>query len=67
MQLTCPDDYFLHEHFKHCLRVHLLHGEINDDYPPEVIIKALRELGLWEEDDEEAPLDDPRWSTELGK
>ena len=67
MQLTGPDDYFLREHFKHCLRVHLLHGDIHDDYPQEVIVQALTDLGLWDREDVEAPLGDPRWNTELAK
>jgi hypothetical protein len=67
VQLTGLDDYFLREHFRHCLRVHLLHGDIIVDYPQHVVTKALADLGLWERDDEEAPLDDPRWNSELGK
>jgi len=66
-QPTGPDDCFLREHFRHCLRVHLLHGDIHEDYPQEVVVKALADLGLWERDDVEAPFDDPRWNTELGK
>jgi len=58
---------FLHEHFKHRLRVHLLHSEITDDHPSKVIISILQELGLWERDDEEAHFDDRRRSTEMGK
>jgi hypothetical protein len=67
VQLTGPDDCFLREHFTHCLRVHLLHGEITEDYPQEVVMRAVEDLGLWERDDEEAPFDDPLWHTELGK
>ncbi|KIM47243.1 hypothetical protein M413DRAFT_23471 [Hebeloma cylindrosporum] len=67
VQLFGADDYFLREHFKHCLRFHMLHGDIHVDYPQGVIVQALTDLGLWERDDEEAPLSDPRWNTELGK
>ncbi|KIM47263.1 hypothetical protein M413DRAFT_23487 [Hebeloma cylindrosporum] len=45
-----PGDYFLREHFKHCLRVHLLHGDTTEDYPQPVILKALAHLGLSEPD-----------------
>jgi hypothetical protein len=67
VQLTGPDDCFLREHFEHSLRAHLLHGDIFEDYPLEDVVRAVDDLGLWERDDEEAPFDDPRWNTELGK
>ena len=67
VQLTDLDDYSLREHFRHCLRVHLLHGDVTIDYPQPVVTKTLADLGLWERDDEEVPLDDPRWNSELGK
>ena len=65
--LTGPDDCFLREHFMHCLRVHLLHGDISEDYPADVVLRAVEDLGLWNKDDEEVAFDDPRWSTVLGK
>ena len=67
MQLTGPDNYFLRQHFKHCLQVHLLHGDITHDYPQNVVMRALEDLGLWNREDEEVPLDDSRWNTELSK
>ncbi|KDR65935.1 hypothetical protein GALMADRAFT_1215360 [Galerina marginata CBS 339.88] len=67
VELIGPDDYFLREHFKHCLRVHLLHGDIGADYPRDDIVQALTDLGLWEKDDRAVPFADPRWQTELGK
>jgi len=67
IHFTGPDDYFLRKHFKHCLRVHLLRGDIGEDYSQNAVRSALSELGLWEPDDEAVPFDDPRWTTELGK
>jgi len=67
VQSTGPDNYFLREHFKHCLRVHLLHGDITDDYPQSVVMGAIKSLGLWNHEDEEVPFNDPRWNTELSK
>ena len=69
MELTGPSDYFLSEHFKHCLRVHLVGGDIHEDYSSDVIVKTLEDLGLsnWEDEDEVVPINDSRWDTELGK
>ena len=69
VELSGPSDYFLREHFKHCLRVHLLNGDIHDDYPRDVITKTLEDLGLsnWQDEGDEVPIDDPRWDTELGR
>jgi len=42
------------------------YGDITVDYPQHVVTKALADLGVWERDDE-APLDDSRWNSGLGK
>lgn len=62
-----PDDKFLREHFRWCLRVHLLGGDIKEDYSVHDIANAAEELGLCGDKPAMVPLDDERWHSTLGK
>ncbi|KAF8892781.1 hypothetical protein CPB84DRAFT_1783516 [Gymnopilus junonius] len=55
-----PDDKFLRLHFRHCLNVHLIGGDIGNDYSAEDIVEAMKDDGL-------VAFDDPRWMTPLGR
>jgi len=62
-----PDDQFLREHFRWCLKVHLLGGDIMEDYDHNAIATAAEELGLCGDGTEMVPLDDERWHSVLGR
>ena len=62
-----PDDKFLRAHFRWCLRVHLLGGDIQEDYDANAIATAAEELGLCGDDSEIVPLEDERWHSILGR
>ncbi|KAH9478920.1 hypothetical protein JR316_0009383 [Psilocybe cubensis] len=50
-----PDDIFLIAHFLHCVKVHVIGGDVSDEY-------SLRDIEVWEDrlDDEDgAEWDDP--------
>ena len=60
---------FLREHFRRCILVKFIGGDVLEDYPREVILKTIAALGVGPEThpDEVAPLNDPLWSTPLGR
>jgi len=62
-----PDDEFLREHFRWCLRVHLQGGDIGDEFSHHDIQHAAELLGLHGDEYDLAPLDDPRWQSRIGK
>ena len=61
-----PDDKFLREHFRRCLLVNLLGGDISEDYSPADVDDADDEFGVME-DEELLAADDDRWKSPLGK
>ncbi|KAF8959279.1 hypothetical protein BDZ97DRAFT_1838186 [Flammula alnicola] len=61
-------EMFLRGHFHSSLRANIVHGDIRDEYSTDDILTLMGELGVGQEDDDElAPMDDPRWQTMLGK
>ncbi|PBK62092.1 hypothetical protein ARMSODRAFT_1089366 [Armillaria solidipes] len=66
-----PEDWFLREHFRISLKVCILEGDIDEDYPPPVVLRMMDDLGVNSvgSDDtvELAPMTDPRWQTVIGK
>jgi hypothetical protein len=65
-----PGDRFLREHFRRCLTVNILGGDISEDYDPNDIVPVMEELGMCGGNDDDTPLaaiDDERWDTVLGK
>ncbi|PPQ69453.1 hypothetical protein CVT26_002863 [Gymnopilus dilepis] len=60
---------FLREHFRRCILVKFRGGDILEDYPSEVILGTMEALCIGPDyyPDEVAPLNDPLWSTPLGR
>lgn len=66
-QFVGPDEYFIHEHFLHCLHANIRGGHITDDYEDEELILTVSELGLFDPDQEVASSDHPLWHDKLGE
>ncbi|RDB16647.1 hypothetical protein Hypma_002366 [Hypsizygus marmoreus] len=63
-----PDGRFLREHFRWCLVVHLLGGDVREDYHVDDVAGLAQELGLLGETDEDVvQLEDERWQSALGR
>ncbi|KAK0226788.1 hypothetical protein EDD85DRAFT_958549 [Armillaria nabsnona] len=66
-----PEDWFLREHFRISLKVCILEGDIDEDYPSSVVLRMMDDLGVNSvgSDDavELAPMTDPRWQSVIGK
>ncbi len=60
---------FLRAHFHSSIRSPIFHGDITNEYSTNTILRMIEELGVGLEDDGDdvAPMDDPRWQTMLGK
>ncbi|KAK0436121.1 hypothetical protein EV421DRAFT_1981848 [Armillaria borealis] len=60
---------FLRAHFHSSIRSTIFHGDIRNEYSTSTILRMMEELGVGLEDDGDdvAPMDDPRWQTMLGK
>ncbi|KAK0244908.1 hypothetical protein EDD85DRAFT_932866 [Armillaria nabsnona] len=60
---------FLRAHFHSSIRWTIFHGDIRNEYSTNTILRMMEELGVGLEDDGDdvAPMDDPRWQTMLGK
>lgn len=55
-------------HFIRCLHVHMGGGNIEEQYSFQQVRALIEGLGVGVSDDVDvAPLDDPRWQTEIGK
>ncbi|KAF8586916.1 hypothetical protein K439DRAFT_1631209, partial [Ramaria rubella] len=55
-------------HFRRCLLVHFCGGDIWDQYNKDDVLTLMEDLGVFGEGNTDlAPLDDPRWQTEIGK
>ncbi|KAJ7307092.1 hypothetical protein DFH08DRAFT_901213 [Mycena albidolilacea] len=67
------DFMFFRLHLRYSMNFMLLGGDIQEKYPPHVILHEMDQLGVPgpcdcdDPDREMAPLDDPRWQTELGQ
>ncbi|KAJ7440364.1 hypothetical protein FB451DRAFT_1300451 [Mycena latifolia] len=69
-----PNDVtFFRLHLRYSMNFMLLGGDIEEEYPPHVILYEMDQLGVPgpcdgdDPDREMAPFDDPRWQTELGQ
>ncbi|KAK0432444.1 hypothetical protein EV421DRAFT_2040692 [Armillaria borealis] len=66
-----PEDWFLREHFRISLKVCILEGDIDEDYPSSVVLRIMDDLwvnSVGSDDTVElAPMTDPRWQTVIGK
>lgn len=65
--LQGDSDFFLREHFRHCIAVNLLGGDVTDEINHGDIARLEEDLGLVNREDSPLPLDDPKWHTPLGK
>jgi hypothetical protein len=61
------DDRFLREHFRWCLLVNILGGDISDDYDANSIVEVMDELGMCDHETPLASVDDERWNSVIGK
>ncbi len=53
-------------HFSRCLRVHFCGGDIWEEHNRHEVLMLMEYLSGNDEDDP-APLEDPRWETEIGQ
>ncbi|KAF8475406.1 hypothetical protein JB92DRAFT_3134603 [Gautieria morchelliformis] len=62
-----PGDRFLREHFRWCLLVNILGGDITEDYDSNRVVRVMEGLGMCRGDIPLAPVDDERWDSLIGK
>jgi hypothetical protein len=63
-----PGDGFLREHFRSCLLVYILGGDIGEGYDANLIIEVMEELGMCGGDTPLEPVPDSEmWNFVIGK
>ncbi|KAF8514145.1 hypothetical protein JB92DRAFT_3115792 [Gautieria morchelliformis] len=61
-----PDDRFLREHFRWSLLVNLFGGDISEEYDTDRVVAVMDQLGMLRGSDNPlAPIDDPRWDSDV--